>query len=136
MVKRKTDIETGREDCCCCSAECWNGFGCFMLALVLSLVLAGIAVGVVALFDYITFGDPFHAGPDTLPPGFIPAFVILQVALLGIVWVAGGLGVMFYSKNKISASITCFIATTIFFIGFVFMLKEGWNYNWFNMGPK
>jgi hypothetical protein len=140
-TQRQADEETGFQDCCCCSCcseGCVNGFVLCVLALLVNAVLAGIWVGLIALFDHFNFANPFNVGPeDIIPPGSTITFVVLFVGGLFVWSLSGGVSAQFLDvKYGICAGLISSLITLFLFASWLFMIFEGHRYDWFKMTPE
>jgi hypothetical protein len=109
-----------------------------VLALLVNAVLAGIWIGFIALFDHFNFANPYKLGPEELiiPPGSTITYVVLNVGGLGM-WSLSAVASSAFlgTKYGICAGLISSLATLALVVSWLFMIFEGYRYDWFKMTP-
>jgi hypothetical protein len=112
----------------------------FLLALIINSALAGLYVGMIALYGYIVWGNPFNAAPGEVPPGSISGSGFLALGGMAICVADTVFAITCLNPDggykHTCAGITSVVGTVFFILVWVFMLVEGDQYNFFHMGPK
>jgi hypothetical protein len=130
----KADIETGFKACCCyCGEECRKGFCFFILAVIVNAAIAGIYVGLIALYEHFRFTNPYGVGPGEVLPGALTCAIILQLGGLAL-WIASAACTgLFFDREEYCAGVASTLATLFFMGVWIFNVFEGWKYNLLNL---
>jgi hypothetical protein len=127
----KADIETGFS--ACCSKKTQKHILFFILAIIVNAAIAGIYVGLIALYEHFRFTNPYGVGPGEVLPGALTTAILLLFGGLGLCVCSGGVTFFLFDHEEYCAGVMSALAT-LFFVGvWIFNCFEGWKYNLLNM---